>query len=100
MENGQATRKRPGRSGHGKFSHGKLQPQRCQPTCDVLLSLVSPVGGGTRFRVLEDLELDDSGSRAPGHQQKRALRQVSPATDKPCSRKQDDCTSGAAIRQQ
>ena len=73
---------------HGKVAQGKFQPQNC----DALLSLVSPLGGGSRFRVLEDLESDDCASGAAGREQKRALRQVSASTNKrvSCCRKQDD----------
>ena len=42
----------------GKVARGKFRSQHC----DVLLSLVSPVGGGSRFRVLEDPESDDCAS--------------------------------------
>ena len=56
VKRGPAARSR--RSGHGKVAQGKFRPQHC----DVLLSLVSPVGGGSRFRVLEDPESDDCAS--------------------------------------
>ena len=79
---------RSGQSGHGKVAQGKFQPQNC----DALLSLLSPLGGGSRFRVLEDLESDDCASGAAGREEKRALRQVSASTNKrvSCCRKQDD----------
>ena len=100
VKSGPAARR--GRSGHSKVAQGKFRPQHCQLNCDALLSLVSPLGGGSRFRVLEDLESDDCASGAAARQQKRALRQVSAATDKrvSCSRRQDDCASGAAARRQ
>ena len=82
---------RSGQSGHGKVAQGKFQPRNC----DALLSLVSPLGGGSRFKVLEDLESDDCASGAAARRQKRELRQVSAATDKrvSVSTKQDDDTS-------
>ena len=85
---------RSGQSGHGKVAQGKFQPRNC----DALLSLVSPLGGGSRFKVLEDLESDDCASGAAARRQKRELRQVSATTDKhvSCSRKQDDWASRAA----
>ena len=58
------------------------------------------MGGGSCFRVLEDLESDDCASRAAARPRKRVLRQVSATTDKhvSCCRRQDDCASGAAAR--
>ena len=46
--------------------------------------------------------IDDCASGAAARRQKKALRQVSAATDKrvSCCRKQDDCASGDAGRQQ
>ena len=86
---------RSGQSGHSKVAQGKFRPQQCQLNCDVLLSLVSPVDGGSRFTVLEDPELDDCASGAAPRPRKTALQQVSPTDDKrvSCSRKQDNDTS-------
>ena len=70
-------------------------------TCDELLSLVGSVGGGSRFRVLEDIESGGCASGAAGRPPRKIeLRQVCPATNQreSCSRRQDDCARGAAAR--
>ena len=55
----------------------------------------SSLGGGSRFRVLEDLESDDCASGAAARPRKTALRQESASSNEreSCCRRQDDDAS-------